>query len=262
MKLNRILLPALMAAAMCSCSNDPKDDPDNDWIVNFDTVTAFTKDAYWEFCYDKEYENSLTFTNFGESVNFSHSCDATEYGGIVYYSWKGFTPSCATDLSDYTAQGTWIEHQWTAMPGRGCNGSDVYMVGFCDATETADDALTSTTAVITAASTKTFCPKTVYITNTTYGYYSMKNGSAFNKAFTDADWCKLTFTGVDNGVVTGAVDFYLAKDGEYATKWTAVDLKALNKCEKVVITMESSDTGQFGMNNASYFALGSFIWGY
>ena len=39
---------------MCSCSDDPKDDPNNDWIVNFDSVTAFTKDAYWEFCYDKE----------------------------------------------------------------------------------------------------------------------------------------------------------------------------------------------------------------
>ena len=64
MKFNRFFLPALMAAAMCSCSDDPKDDPNNDWIVNFDSVTAFTKDAYWEFCYDKEYENSLTFTNF------------------------------------------------------------------------------------------------------------------------------------------------------------------------------------------------------
>ena len=63
-------------------------------------------------------------------------------------------------------------------------------------------------------------------------------------------------------MVTGAVDFYLAKDGEYATKWSPVDLTPLNKCEKIVITMESSDTGQFGMNNASYFALGCFIWGY
>ena len=81
--------------------------------------------------------------------------------------------------------------------GRGVNGSDVYMVGFCDATETADDALTSTSTVITSAvNQKLSAPKPLYVTNTTYGYYSMKNGSAFNKAFTDTDWCKLTFTGV------------------------------------------------------------------
>lgn len=262
MKFNRLLLPALFAAALCSCSDDPKDDPENDWIVLFNDITAFNEHDYWKFCYDKEYDNTLTFTNNGESVNFSHSSEVTEWDGVKYYSWRGFTPSCATDIKDYTAEGSWIDHQWSAMPARGIEGSHAYMIGFCNADETADDALTSTSTVIKPVTDDDFNPKWAYVANTSYGYYSMKNGSAFNRPFTDKDWCKLTFTGVDNGAVTGSVDFYLAKDGKYANKWTAVDLTPLHECEKVVITMESSDTGQFGMNNASYFALGAFIWGY
>lgn len=261
-KFNRFLLPLLLAGAVCSCSDDPKEDPDNDWIVLFDDVTAINADGYWQYCYDKKYDDKLTFYNNGEAINFSHSSTATEWEGITYYSWTGFTPSSAVDLKDYTSEGTWIDHQWTAMPAHGIEGSKVYMIGFCTASETAADALTSTTAVIKPTTDDEFCPKYAYVTNTTYGYYSMKNGSAFNRAFTDKDWCKLTFSGVKDGAVTGTVDFYLAKDGQYANKWSPVDLSPLHECEKVVITMESSDTGAYGMNNAAYFALGAFIWGY
>ena len=264
MKLNRILIPALVAAAFCSCSDDPKDDPENDWIVYFDDVNQFTSDKYWKFCYDEKYQDALTFYNNNESVNFSHSCQTTEYYGVWYYSWKGFTPSCATDLKNYNnVEGEqWTDHQWTAMPGRGMLGQANYMIACCDSQETAADATTSTTAVIKPVSTSEFVPKYVYLTNTTWGYYAMLQGSAFSKAFTSSDWCKVTISGVSADVVTGSVDFYLAKDGEYVTKWTNVDLSEIGKCEKLVYTMESTDSGQWGMNNPAYFALGAFQWGY
>lgn len=262
MKLNRIILPAIIAASLCSCSDDPKEDPENDWIVYFNDITAFNQNNYWQFCYDMEYQNTLTFYNFTAAVNFSHSCEITEFGGVKYYSWRGFTPSRATDTKDYSAEGTWIEHQWTAVPGKGMQGQANYMIAFCNANETADDATTSTSTVITPVTDGEFAPKRVYLTNTTYGMYSMKNGSAFNSAFTDQDWCKVTISGVKDNAVTGAVDFYLAKDGEFVTRWTEVDLTSIGKCERLVFTMESSDSGQWGMNNASYFALGAFIWGY
>lgn len=263
MKFNRILTAALLVGALCSsCSKDPKDDPELDWIVYFNDITAFNSNGSWEFCYDEDMQDVLTFYNNGEAINFSHSCQRTEWDGIAYYSWRGFTPSRADDTTDYSSDGNWTDHQWTAMPGTGMFKQPNYMIGFCNAEETAADALTSTTTVIKPFTTKEFKPKYVYLTNTTWGYYAMKNGSAFNKKFTSGDWCKLTITGVSGDVSTGKVEFYLAKDGEFVQKWTMCDLSPIAKCERLVFTMESSDSGQWGMNNPSYFALGEFIWGY
>jgi hypothetical protein len=97
----------------------------------------------------------------------------------------------------------------------------------------------------------------------------MRNGDSFAKKFggengDDPDWFKLTITGQDvAGAVTGEVDFYLA-DFRFANNtqdyivhdWTFVDLTSLGDHVKCLeFGLFSSDSGQYGMNTPSYFAM-------
>lgn len=112
----------------------------------------------------------------------------------------------------------------------------------------------------------------VYVTNTNWAYYSLLEGDAFAKSFggahgTDADWFKLTFTGIDvNEVETGTVDFYLADyrfdDPTMDTivdEWRFVDLSSLGSVTSIRCTLHSSDVGDWGMNTPAYFALDNLV---
>ena len=86
----------------------------------------------------------------------------------------------------------------------------------------------------------------------------MLNGDQFAKKFEAGDWFKLTITGKDsNGVVTDTVDFLLADGTDIVDAWTWVDLSGLGEVKSILFSLSSSDTGAFGMNTPSYFALDS-----
>ncbi|MFI5221422.1 MAG: DUF4465 domain-containing protein [Bacteroidia bacterium] len=112
-----------------------------------------------------------------------------------------------------------------------------------------------------------------YITNSTYAYLAMKNGSSFNKKFggvsgNDPDWFKITINGFRNGgnPADTAIDFYLAdfrftdNSKDYFVKtWTWLDLTKMGNVDSIEIVMSSTDTaGGFGMNNPAYFCLDNF----
>ena len=115
-------------------------------------------------------------------------------------SWDGFAYSNRTDpnLTDWQAQ-------YNAIPGGGQDGSANYGVAFVG-WETLPTLTLATPQVLSG----------LYVTNDSYAYYDMLNGSGFSKKFggstgNDADWLKLTITGIDAaGQLTGTVDFYLA----------------------------------------------------
>ncbi|BBL73942.1 DUF4465 domain-containing protein [Methylomagnum ishizawai] len=106
-----------------------------------------------------------------------------------------------------------------------------------------------------------------YVTNTTYAALSMLNGDSFAKKFggasgDDADWLKLTVTGLKGGHESGTVDFYLAdyrpgdNSQDYIVKrWTWLDLSSLGAIDGLKFALSSSDVGQFGMNTPAYFAM-------
>jgi hypothetical protein len=105
--------------------------------------------------------------------------------------------------------------------------------------------------------------ESIYVNNSTYTALSMIKGDAFAKVFKyeDSDWLKLICTGLDaTGNETGQVTFYLAdfrtpQSGGVVTSWSRVDLFSLGKVHSIAFTMESSDTGAWGMNTPSYFCL-------
>ena len=94
----------------------------------------------------------------------------------------------------------------------------------------------------------------------------MQNGSAFSKKFEAGDWTKVNIYAVraDNSV-SEPLEVYLLdyRDSDkakwYALKdWTYVDISSLNDngaVKYIYFTMESSDSGKWGMNIPSYFAI-------
>lgn len=114
----------------------------------------------------------------------------------------------------------------------------------------------------------------LYVTNTTYTALDMLLGNpGFSKKFggeteNDPDWLLLTITGRDaTGQATAApVNFYLAdyrfddNSLDYVLDtWAYIDLSSLGVVSRLEFTMASSDSGSFGMNTPSYFALDTIV---
>ena len=112
----------------------------------------------------------------------------------------------------------------------------------------------------------------LYVTNSAYTYLSMKYGDTYAKKFggvhnTDPDWFRLTVKGWYQGnLVTDSVNFYLADFRSADTTqhyilrtWEFIDLLPLGNVDSLYFTLNSSDTGAFGMNTPAYFALDNFM---
>jgi hypothetical protein len=106
-----------------------------------------------------------------------------------------------------------------------------------------------------------------YVTNSTWAALSMEFGDDFAKKFggetgDDPDYFKLYVWGFSEGSSTDTVDFYLAdyrfpdNEDDYIVKtWEWVDLSTLGMIDSLKFMMESSDTGQFGINTPTYFCI-------
>ena len=106
----------------------------------------------------------------------------------------------------------------------------------------------------------------MYVTNSTYTYYSMRDGDAFAKKFggetgNDPDFFRLTIKKYSGGVIDDdSIDVYLADyrladpSRDYILKdWRYVDLSVLGEADSLVLSLASSDNGIFGMNTPAYF---------
>ena len=181
--------------------------------------------------------------------------------------WGSFSGWAISNVTDNTTPG-WA-NQYSAITGGGQNASAQY--GLCYVSEWYPNRAfnTGTGEQIVAG---------VYITNTTYAYYSMLNGDAVGKQFGsiyDAngdldstggeDWFKVTIygLGMDSLLSTNFVEFYLAdyrfaldQDDYIIDEWTWVDLSVLGPVKGLDFVLSSSDTsGGFGMNTPAYIAV-------
>jgi hypothetical protein len=165
-------------------------------------------------------------------------------------SWSGFAYSNKTD----TVTPDWT-NQFSAISGGGVFHSQNYAVAY-------DYGMLKTTLNV---------PGTVsgfYITNNTYAYMTMLKGDSFTDRFGGAsgnepDYFRLKISGINSsGDTTGVVIFYLADfrsedpHNDYIVKnWTWVDLSSLGIVSELRFTLESSDTGPWGMMTPAYFCI-------
>ena len=108
----------------------------------------------------------------------------------------------------------------------------------------------------------------IAVTNTTYAYYSMKEGDDFATQFNQGDWFKLTVFGWDeNNEIKDSVSYYLAdyrdtdQENHYIIEaWEEIDLTSLGEIRKLSFNLTSSDVGDWGMNTPNYFAMDDIIY--
>jgi hypothetical protein len=219
-----------------------------DTIVPGPSVTSFDD---LELPADEVWNGSDGSNGFTSgTVSFSNNYNAE------WDSWDGFAYSNQTDT---TLEG--LDGQYTAIAGGGQAGTANYAVAYVGWAEP------PTMTVLTPQ-----VLEGLYVTNTNYAYYAMRNGDAFAKKFggdtgDDEDWFKLVVTGYDAaGQVTGTVEFYLA-DFRFADNsldyivdtWQFVDLRPLGVVQSLQLQLESSDVGEFGMNTPAYVCLDTIV---
>lgn len=241
------LTAVIAASAMTSCDSD---EPASQTVINISNPSVtYNAEGYWDKCYDAAYDNKLTF----DGVQFSHSAMVTEWEGVKYYSWKGFCPTICDDNADHSED--WITYQWGSIAGGAVTLPNApYMLGCWDVNEPTNSIPADPSCKMTMAG-GTFSPVEVYVTNSAYGYYVMRDGNTFCKKFTESDWCMLHIHGLLNGQETGAIDFNLANGTDILDHWARLDLTALGTVDAIYFQMSSSDSSQWGMNTPAYFCL-------
>ena len=197
-----------------------------------------------EGMYGTEYTNSFSDGVF----SFDNTYTVSDWGD----SWSGFA---YTNTSDVTTPGY---TNMSAITGAGYNDGvdDVYIMTFLGG-ET----------LIKFNNRAMFKDLTMYVTNATYTYFSMKEGDAFSKKFggedgADPDSLILIATGYDGALQpTGKqARFALAdfrfenSDDDYMVNtWEKLDLSSLGTVSAVSFSMESSDFEYGYINTPTYF---------
>jgi hypothetical protein len=197
-----------------------------------------------------------------------------DWGGYVYDYWEGWAYSNETDT---TTPG--YGNQFSAIAGGGVGGSSNFGVAYLP--DTPNPAVDVFRRVgVEVADSGVPGSHGVYVTNTTYDYYAMRDGDQFAKKFghtkiegawvdtQDEDWFKLVITGLDadDDPVPGLapVEFFLA-DFRYADNaedyiiddWRWMNLSSLvdGGAQTLQFVLDSSDTGVYGINTPLYFAI-------
>lgn len=182
-----------------------------------------------------------------------------QYDSIFNYWASGWTLST---MKDSTTMG--FLNQFSARAGAGADGSGTYTVAY------QNDFLGQHPVIRLKNSFSDFkkVPLSLSLTNTTYAYFSMKEGDGFSKKFggpngDDPDFFKLTIFGyADGNRLPDSVVFFLAdfrfedNSDDYILKdWASVDLSAFPALDSLEFRLSSSDVGAYGMNTPAYFCM-------
>jgi hypothetical protein len=168
--------------------------------------------------------------------------------------WEGFSVSNTKDDST-----TGYLNQYSAITGGAKNGDNygVFYVGG---------------KIILDSTIQNNPISGFFITNSTYTYFDMKNGSQFSKKFggptgKDPDYLRVVISAWKNGGMPAdtSIKVYLAdltsidstKDYILNT-WKWVNLGMFGQVDSFAFKMESSDTGTFGINTPRYFCMDNF----
>jgi hypothetical protein len=171
----------------------------------------------------------------------------------TFQFWDGWAISSVTDNST-----PGFGNQYSAIAGGGAEGTSTYALTY---------AFSGSPLRLTdeAAGGQV---EGLYVTNSTYAYFSMLEGDGFAKKFggetgDDPDYFLLRIQAWHNGALgSETVEFYLA-DYRFANNsqdylvsdWTYLDLRILGPADSLLFSLESSDVGAFGMNTPAYFCI-------
>ena len=206
------------------------------------TSLEYNEKGVWTQCYD---DVNYTWLEFGDEngvFGLSHLIDGegASWGG---YYWDGFCPAIGGDQTDYN--GDWTTNYLVAYYSSWAMEGPSNQVMFVD-----KDGHT------------TFKPVGVYVCNHPWPYYGCVHGDGFGRAFEEGDYFEITAVGVDADGNEKSVSMNLVEftNGELIAlnDWTFFDLSSLGEVESVYFTLNSTDSGSYGMNTAAYFCMDKF----
>jgi len=219
-------------------------------IDNLDTIDfenlSFTSGEYWNG------STAALGTYHSEFIDaksiFNNTYTLADWGYGLSGSWSSWAYSSMTDNTS-----TGYENSFSSIAGGGAMNSQTYALCYNGSGQE------------TIMLESELLANSIYITNGTYPYFSMKDGDAFAKKFggadgNDPDFFLLKIFGYLNGQLTDTIDFYLAdfrfedNSQDYIIDdWTKVDLTALGLVDQISFSLSSSDMGDWGMNTPAYF---------
>ncbi|MBR6284672.1 MAG: DUF4465 domain-containing protein [Muribaculaceae bacterium] len=232
--------------------------------------------GYW----DGTYSEDVKWMQFGEFL-VSHTLGSS-WGGTY---WDGFTVARNSDTMDHslTKDGGWLTHQWSNIAGGGIKSVEApdawwgYKQGadpvvddegygvvdrdapFLVANWGFYDGAPQQTNQIKLVDGSGFYVLDAFVTNSTWVYYAVENGECPPaRAFTEGDSFKLIAHGEDYGGREKTAEIELAwHDGKLhrLNKWTYWNLSSLGWVKSLYFTVESTDTGDWGMNTPAYFCI-------
>lgn len=185
-----------------------------------------------------------------------------------YNTWWGFT---ASNSADNSRPENTLTQQWSNMALGGIvldsegkvstdkfgapvtSATVPYMVAFYNAY------FSSRPCDMVFTDGKAYQAVGVYVNLNSYPYYSIEYGDSFARAFTNGDNFKLIIHGVAPDESERTVEVTLAEytNGNLTINrgWRYVDLTPLGEVNELYFTMESTDSGDYGMNTPGYFCL-------
>jgi hypothetical protein len=185
-----------------------------------------------------------------DGVFVSGNVSLNNFYDEVYDYWDGWAISATTDT---TTPG--FTNQYSSASGAGANESTTYALTYAFSEQRIQLTGDAVGAPVSG----------MYVNNSTYAYLNMLNGGFPGKRFggetgDDSDFFLLTIQGELAGEIKDeAIEFYLA-DYRFAdnsqdyivTDWTLIDLSTLGNVDHVILSLSSSDNGDFGMNTPAY----------
>jgi len=213
-------------------------------VSTFETL-PLAPDSYWNG------SSTPLGTHFQDGHGIFPNYYDTAWGGFWQSGWA------YSNIKDSVTPG--YLNMYSAFSAQGADSSDVYLIG----TEGSTIHLTSTALGGVVGG--------MYVTNSTYGALSMRDGDFIAKKFggldgNDPDWFKLTIKGYfQNTLIADSVEFYLAdyrftnNNLDYIVDtWQWVDLQSLGNVDSLIFSLSSSDVGMYGMNTPAFFCIDNF----
>ena len=257
MKYKIILGTLCLSAVLVQCTPCKPGEP-KPFVITFEQANeaSIANSAYGDNLYDNSY---VPYEHTQTGLTFEYNFTSQIFDGYEYTSWDGTVLSQQndTEASGYLNQCS-VYYQDSKTGKGGHEGSATFALVYTAGGESSAYFKDPTTEMIF---------HTVFVANSTYTALAMLQGDSFSKAFSyeDKDWFKLTFTGYGKeGQTTGTVECYLAdfrtpSSPGVVTSWQKVDLIQLGRVNKITFSLESSDTGSWGMNTPAYFCMDNFI---
>lgn len=192
----------------------------------------------------KQYATTPGFATFASGDFTLQNYNSSSEWGTYYYAFTLTNKTTTTENADYT-------NAYESACGGAKNGSN-YVVWYDNTYNGGDTITLARPSTITG----------FYVTNTTYTENVIVNGnSAGRKLNQDGDYLILHISGLDaDKQSTGTVDYTLASTTDnkmyYVKAWRWVNLSSLGATTKyLTFSMTGSDTGQWGLNTPTYFAM-------